>query len=151
MMPYMHAGKLLQPLKENIANQTKKNLKSKRIKITGGKTAYDPKRVLLVVFRYGGQQTKTGNPDKKKSLIFLPKGKSPQTSLPLHHLVLQRVFLNCSLAFEKKDYSNTLCISENELISRHGKKKLEHVTEPDAATKVKHTRSKMARCEHIFE
>lgn len=88
---------------------------------------------------------------KKKSLIFLPKGKSPQTSLPLHHLVLQRVFLNCSLAFEKKNYSNTLCISENELISRHGKKKLEHVTEPDAATKAKHMRSKMARCEHIFE
>lgn len=91
----------------------------------------------MVVFRYGGQQTKTGNLDKEEPDIPTQRKKSTDI-ITLSSFNIAESLLVLQPSFWKEDYSNTLYISENELISRPGKKKLEHVTVPDAATKVTH-------------
>lgn len=90
-----------------------------------------------MVFRYGGQQTKAGNPDKEDPDIPTQRKKSTDI-ITLSSFNIAESPLVLQPSFWKEDYSNTLCISENELISRPGEKKLEHVTAPDAATKVTH-------------
>lgn len=86
----------------------------------------------------------------KKSLIFLPKGKSPQTSLPFHHLILQRVLLYCSLAFEKK-IIQILSVSQRMSLFLDLEKRNQNMSQRQMQQLKLHMGSKMARCEHIFE